>query len=278
MTNWYYVQGSERVGPVSEQFLQRLFLDNEINAETYVWKKGFQNWERIKNVSELNFDQLNQDNVILESEPINFTFDHNNDDVNQNADVDIELNEEEDVDILFQFNWNDLDDADEVFYIKIGKDRKNFEGTDVYGPYSFNELKDALESKRINKHTLIFTPGMEAWQRIHDTPLSEDFKLGISSGIILNEMPLMFVHIDQSNPLISLVKKASTKDLVLLANHEFKKYVNHKIKFRLFVGSNDKSHSVEVEVLSYDTLEQTLDCRVTSISDDAKKILLNHAG
>ena len=278
MTNWYYVQGSERVGPVTEQFLQRLFLDNEINLETYVWKKGFQNWERIKNVSELNFDQLNEENLLVESDSIEFSVSESND-VNENDEHLLQSNDDvEDTDIEFHFSWSDLNETEAMFFIKIGKDRKKFDGIDVYGPYSFAELKEALESKRINRHTLIFTPGMEAWQKIHDTPLFEDYKLGISSGIILNEMPLIFVHLEHNTPLVTMVKKAGTKDLVLLAGNEFQKYINQKMKFKLFVGSSDKYLSIEVEVLNYDSLDQTLDCRVTSISDDAKKILLNHAG
>ncbi len=219
---------------------------------------------------------MNEENHLSEIDSNEFTSEENiTFQAQQNSS---ETEEDEDIEIEFHFSWSQVDENDEIFYIKIGKDRKNFEGIDVYGPYSFKELKEALDLKRINKHTLIFTPGMEAWQRIHDTPLSDDFKLGISSGIILNEMPLIFVHLTDSSPLISMVKKAGTKDLVLLANQEFKKFVNQKIKFRLFVGSIDKSLSIEVEVLNYDSLDQTLDCRVVSITDDAKKILLNHAG
>lgn len=269
MTNWYYVQGSERVGPVTEILLQRLFLDNVIDLETYVWKKGFQNWMRIKNVDELSLNLLNNENTLLTEERT---------ETGLNQKDESEIFEKKQIEIVFDFNWNNLDEMDEIFYLKIGRDRVRYEGIDVFGPYSFKELKEALALNRINSHTLIFTPGMEAWQKIHDTPLCKDFNLGISSGIILNEAPLVLVHMEKTNRLVSIVKKASAKYLVLLAGKDFKKFEKQKIKLKFFVGSIDKMDFLEVEVIKYDSLEQTLDCRVISISDDSKKILLNHAG
>ena len=60
MVKWYYVQGPDRVGPVSVEALKELFLKEEINPESYVWRKGFQNWERIKDVSELDFSSTQE--------------------------------------------------------------------------------------------------------------------------------------------------------------------------------------------------------------------------
>jgi hypothetical protein len=63
MVNWYYVLGSERVGPVSVEILKSLFLSDEINSETYIWKKGFQNWEHLKDVGELSFEKVTKENI-----------------------------------------------------------------------------------------------------------------------------------------------------------------------------------------------------------------------
>jgi len=34
---WYYVQGSERIGPVERSELEQLYSSSVINTESYVW-------------------------------------------------------------------------------------------------------------------------------------------------------------------------------------------------------------------------------------------------
>ena len=65
MVNWYYVVGSERVGPVSVSALKVLFSNGEITNDTYIWKKGFANWERLKDVAELKLEEME-----IESAPV----------------------------------------------------------------------------------------------------------------------------------------------------------------------------------------------------------------
>ena len=38
-SGWYYVQGSERVGPVDKTKLSQLFVSGDLNEDSYVWKK-----------------------------------------------------------------------------------------------------------------------------------------------------------------------------------------------------------------------------------------------
>ena len=74
MANWYYVRGSERVGPVTEEEISELYRGGELDQESFVWTKSFANWIKIKNVSELsylneqvgfNWDSINLDERII---------------------------------------------------------------------------------------------------------------------------------------------------------------------------------------------------------------------
>lgn len=251
MVNWYYVVGSERVGPVSVDALKALFMGGEINTETYIWRKGFQNWERMKDVTEINFNEAA-------------------------AAVELEIEEENSPEVNFSFNWNSVRENDETFFIKIGKDRKNLEQSDVFGPYSLVELKEALKEKRINLQTLVFAPGMGAWTKLMDTPINEAFR-GAVSGISLNEVPLMLVFDYSPLPLVTLVKKAGVKEGVLLGAGPFGEFENKTVKASLYVGSEIKAKNVEVQIQGYDKKDQSIECHFKNLGQDAKKIMLNHA-
>ena len=46
--NWYYVQKGNRQGPVGEDVLTSMISKQDLKAEDFVWKKGFDNWKKIK--------------------------------------------------------------------------------------------------------------------------------------------------------------------------------------------------------------------------------------
>ena len=54
MSNWYYVENNDRVGPVDDQQVSTLITEKKLNADSYVWKKGFENWKKVSEVEELN--------------------------------------------------------------------------------------------------------------------------------------------------------------------------------------------------------------------------------
>ncbi len=250
MVNWYYVVGSERVGPVSVDALKSLFLSGEINTETYIWRKGFQNWERLRDVGELNFNETHAE---VES-----------------------VVEEQSPEVTFSFHWNSVRENDEIFFVKIGKDRKSVDNSDVFGPYSLVELKEALDGKRINLQTLVFSPGMGAWTKLQDTPVNSAFRGG-ASGISLNEVPLILVFDYSPLPLVTLVKKAGVKEGVLLGAGPFSDFANKTVKASLYVGSEIKAKNVQVQIQGYDKKDQTIECQFMDLGQDAKKIMLNHA-
>jgi hypothetical protein len=192
MVKWYYVQGSERVGPVSEKTLEDLFRQEVLNMESYIWRKGFANWERLKDVSELNFKKAppvvpvkpekkdKAQNKVLEPAPK-------------------EAVKKSSPEIVFNFNWNSIGDQEELFFIKIGHDRKQVLESDLYGPYSLKELREAIGEKHINNRTLIFAPGMPGWIEVGQTPLDPK-NFNINTTNVLAESPLLMVVNNDSRP------------------------------------------------------------------------------
>jgi hypothetical protein len=282
MVNWYYVVGSDRLGPVTEDALKQLFLKNEVNNETYIWKKGFQNWERLKDVAELKFDSspaIVPEKFIVPTpeikvEELNFTAVEIKNKPEKQEQI---VEEKSSPDVKFAFSWNNIKENDELFFLKIGKDRKNSAGSDIFGPYSLVELREALKEKRINMLSMLFTPGMSSWTKVEDTVLNEKFK-GLTLGSIsLSEVPLIMVMDYSPLPLITIVKKAGTKEGVLLGSGPFLEFQNTVVRASLYVGSELKAKNVQVKIQSYDKKSQAIECEFIDLNTDAKKIMLNHA-
>lgn len=279
MVNWYYVSGSERVGPVGEDDLRDLFQKEEINLETYIWKKGFGNWERLKDVTELKFEQVSAPVLeIIKQAPV------------QKRDlkvveefiekVEIQSFDEEEAgspEVTFKFNWKTLRENDELFFVRIGRDRKKFNGTDIFGPYSLVELKEALEEKRVNNYTLIFSPGMSSWTAIEDTQLNKDFTGKVKNTISLNEIPLLIVFDYFPIPLLTVVKKAGALEGVLLGAGPFTEFEDKVVKVSLYMGNELKVKDVKVKVTGYEKKSQVIECQFIDLPQDAKRIMLNHA-
>ena len=279
MVNWYYVVGSDRVGPVSEAALQVLFLNGEINTDTYIWKKGFANWERLKDVTEIKFE-LKIDTV--EEETINLpepTLERVQEKIEKViADLknDFNIQKKESPDFKFSFDWDRDGKKDDIFFIKIGKDRFNVEH-DIFGPYSLVEINEALKGKRMNLHTLVYSAGMSSWTKLEDTPINNDYN-GISiSEISLDEVPLVMVFESSPLPLITLIKKAGVKDAVLLGAGPFVEFQNITVLVSLYIGNELKVKNIQVMVKNYDKKNQTIECQFIDLNSDAKKIMLNHA-
>lgn len=290
MVNWYYVIGSERVGPVSVSALKVLFSNGEITNDTYIWKKGFANWERLKDVSELKLDEMEIEGspvvaapvAVVKAEPlvVEEKFELKapvKKDVTREIKIDgLKKEEKGSPEITFSFNWNSVKEQEELFFVKIGKDRKH-SPDDIYGPYSLVELKEALTEKRVNLTTLIFAPGMSSWTKIQDTPVNEDYTGITLSSVSLAEIPLILVFDASPLPLVTLVKKAGVRGGILLGSGPFVNFQNKTVKASLYVGSEIKAKNVQVEVQSYDKKDQAIECLFVDLDSDARKIMLNHA-
>ena len=47
---WYYADGGQQAGPVSEQQLEELFRNGRILADTQVWRQGMEGWQPLRAV------------------------------------------------------------------------------------------------------------------------------------------------------------------------------------------------------------------------------------
>lgn len=290
MVNWYYVIGSERVGPVSVSALKVLFSTGEINNDTYIWKKGFANWERLKDVSELKLDEMEMEGqpVVAPTEAPAKKLDLVVEDklelkapakkeVTREIKIDqLKKEEKSSPEVSFSFNWHTVKEQEELFFLKIGKDRKHA-ADDIYGPYSLVELKEALEEKRVNLHTLVFSAGMSSWTKLQDTPVNPEYTGIALSSVSLAEIPLMLVFDSFPLPLTTLVKKAGVRGGLLLGSGPFIEFQNKTVLASLYVGSELKVKNVQVVVQSYDKKDQAIECLFVDLTTDARKIMLNHA-
>lgn len=251
MVNWYYVHGSERVGPVSVEVLRDLFNRQEINLESYVWRKGFQNWERLKDVAEL--DLSGKTPAVVQERPEAVA-----------ASPEVE----------FKFDWKKIRDDEELFFLKIGSDRKNLIDAEYFGPYSFSELREAKEDKRINNRTLIYAIGMPGWIEAENTPLNP-LKLDISLEKVEDEVPLLLVMENDPLPLVVLVDKAGTKECTVLGAGPFK--TGSEKLCSVYTGKDLKAKNVKINIEKYEPKQQRAVCKIVEMSEAARKVIQNYA-
>ena len=265
MINWYYVQGSERVGPVGLEALKDLFTKKEINIESYVWRKGFQNWERIKDVTELDFSNT--------EEAIEQITERRVDKVAPSLDFETKK-ERTSPEINFNFDWKSVRDDEELFFIKVGNDRKKILDSELFGPYSLLELRDAIDEKRINNHSLIFAAGMRGWVEVGDTPLDpKNIKINIHN--VLDEAPLLVVIENDPIPLIALMQEAGLKKCTLLGAGPF--HAGKEVMCSIYSGTVLKAINLKLTIEEYLPREQRVLCNVIELSENAKKIMQNYA-
>lgn len=178
---WYYVEDNERVGPVSEEDFVTLIKKRKIILDSYVWKKGFDNWTLLKEVEDyrdlanLQMESLGDAEPSNSPEPTSGSYENNdvNIDIEEVNESEVEVSRTHEDDIgevnhgspsIISFDWDELDRKERIFTIRIGRDRgvKPVE----YGPFSFEMIQDLLEQKRANFLTEIFAPGMDTYQEI----------------------------------------------------------------------------------------------------------------
>lgn len=142
--NWYYVQKGNRHGPVTEEVITGMISQGELKADDFVWKKGFENWMKLKDVPELQQSSVPETPVppqMSSARPEVTDFGH-------------------------------LGLDDRAIFIRIGTDRGG--ATTDYGPFSLNQLKKLYKENRINAKTFVFTTGMKEWKLLADLPNYQD--------------------------------------------------------------------------------------------------------
>lgn len=250
MVNWYYVRGSERVGPVSVDVLRDLFSKQDINLESYVWRKGFQNWERLKDVAELDLSGKAPAAVLEQPE--------------EAASPEME----------FKFDWKKIRDDEELFFLKIGSDRKNLIDAEYFGPYSFSELREAKEEKRINDKTLVYAAGLPGWIEAGNTPLNPG-NFDINLDQVKDEAPLLIVMDNEPLPLVALVDKAGTKECTVLGAGPFK--TGSEKLCSIYTGKVLKAKNVKINIEEYEPKHQRAVCKIVEMNDEARKVIQNYA-
>ena len=141
--NWYYVQKGNRHGPVAVEVIETMISNQELKTDDFVWKKGFENWKKIKEVPELQVQ-------------------------NTPAPVDIPKAPEIPVIPTKDLTFKDIPEDDRAVFIRIGADRGGA-STD-YGPFSVKQLKQLFKENRINGKTFVFIKGSNDWKMMADFP------------------------------------------------------------------------------------------------------------
>ena len=250
MVNWYYVLGSDRVGPVSEDALTVLFSQGKISSETYVWKKGFANWVRMKDLEELH--HIHKVGIAPVVEVVE------------------EANSPE---VQFIFDWAKIKDSEELFFIKIGSDRRAEVDEKIYGPYSTTELKEALEDKRINNQSLVYSAGMKGWIEVGETPLNP-IHLSINEDKAL-EAPLILVIENKPLPLVGLIHSIENHSCIVLASGHLDS--NDNLLASLYLGSELKAKNIKVSLSNFNNLEQKFYLEFSQLDTTAAEIMQLHA-
>lgn len=140
---WYYVQKGNRQGPVAIEVIEQMMTNQDLKSEDFVWKKGFENWKKIKDVEELNRKDASPIPEIAlppEIKPVPHK----------------------------EISLKDLAPDDRVLYVRIGADRG--ESTSDYGPFSVKQLKQLFKENRINGKTFAFIRGSKEWKILADFP------------------------------------------------------------------------------------------------------------
>lgn len=160
MEQWYYVINNQRLGPASKEDLLSFIRDAKLGENSFVWKKGFKDWMKVSEVSELQ--------VTLE----------------------------DDIPLPIDFDWTEVDKNEKNLYLLIGRDRGLPEDTQ-YGPYNFATVLKLFEDKRITGKTYIWTKGLTNWVVIEEVPL---FDKAAKKAVNVDLPPLTESKENRQNP------------------------------------------------------------------------------
>ena len=172
--SWYYVQKGNRHGPVALEVIQQMISNSDLTPADYVWKKGFENWKKIKEVEELEES----------SAPIPAPAPFKAPEAPKPAPAaDAALGPK----IQYkEVSLSNLSPEERSIYVRIGNDR-GLPPSD-YGPFNLGQLKQLFKESRINGKTLLFVTGMKEWKVLGDLPEYQD---------IFNEAPPVIQDADR---------------------------------------------------------------------------------
>ncbi len=262
--SWYYVDGSERVGPVAKSEIECLFEVGKLNIESYVWTKGYDNWKKISEVEE--FSNLGSDDSDEDT----------GDDIETVAPVEMKVERAEVDKGGEDFDFSSIDPDEKRITIKIGLDRGGSEAE--YGPFSLSQLKQAFKEKRINAKTLIFTSGMKDWSFLADLPLYQELFEEMPPVIDDTErrantrkpfIARMFFH-DQNDVFEGVCRDISVGGLQILVAG-FPGHVGDTVNLNVHPDNSDYCFVASGKIVRLLDGGQGFSLRFTEITDEARK-------
>ena len=148
--NWYYVHKGNRQGPVPVEVLNEMISRSDLREDDFVWKKGFENWKKIREVEELQTLSAPAPTP-SPARPVP---------VKKEAAAETPKME------FKELNLKTIHHEDRSIFIRTGDDR----GAAIadYGPFSVKQLQQLFKENRINGKTLIFSAGMKDWKFLAD--------------------------------------------------------------------------------------------------------------
>lgn len=141
--SWYYVQKGNRQGPVGVDVIVSMISKQELKHEDFVWKKGFENWKKIKEIPDFQVAQTPAPVAELPVAPAFST-------------------------PVKAFSLKEINEDERVLFIRIGTDRGG--SSSDYGPFSLKQLKQLFKENRVNGKTFLFSKGMKEWMLLADFP------------------------------------------------------------------------------------------------------------
>ena len=193
MTQWYYVEGTERIGPLNQNVIEEYLAQGTITLDTYVWRKGFPNWVKAKDIEELAIHASAEHDAVEEvvaeetkSTGVKERRSARTSDQSQSYEKDIKVENIE----ARHLDLNSLSSLDREFYIKVGMDRE--EPVEVeYGPYSLEDLQLMFSQNRINEKTFITTTNADKWLTLSEFELIEK----------ITDKKLLKAHLNTNDPV-----------------------------------------------------------------------------
>lgn len=183
MTQWYYVEGTERLGPLDQEVIEEYLAQGKILLDSYVWRKGFPNWVKARDIEELAIhspSDLGEAELAIDEEARDSSESSQRDsgtrERRSNRTTDSNKAYEKDIKIenikRRELNINSISSLDREFFIKVGLDREDSVEVE-YGPYSLDDLQLMFTNNRINEKTFIATINSEKWITLADFELIE---------------------------------------------------------------------------------------------------------
>ena len=252
---WYYVRGESKVGPVDQAEIESLYGNQTLNSGSYVWRKGFTDWEKIKNTSDLSYLSARERTAERELPPSFDSFKQ-------------------------EIDWAGMDENDQIIHIKIGHDRGA--GEVEYGPFSITQLKRAYNEHRINEKSYIFTKGMKNWDLLGDTALFS--RLTSQTALITEKdrrknvrrpMTAKIMFHDNSQVYDGICRDISVGGMQVLVSN-FPGKVGEKIMLNIHPDNSEYCFTASGEVIRLLEGNQGLSLRFSALEESAHKAISSY--